>query len=148
MYPEKKKSAKKTHSYPSITLRNRLTPGRIVILLAGRQQYRGSRMVFLKQLESGHLLLAGPTSLNRTPLIPILQTYVIATSTLLPLNSDVTKYAARINFSMFKKEKKKKVKDSGIFSDSVPKVSNTSLQTQESRNCEDCKIFEECIHII
>ena len=120
MYPEKK--SKKKGAHPKVTLRSRLTPGTVVILVAGRQQYKGVRMVFVKLLESGHLLLAGPTSLNGRPLMPVLQNFVIATSTKVPLNKQTTEAAKKITFSMFKKERKQKPKESGIFSDTTAVV--------------------------
>lgn len=86
-------------------LRPSITPGSVLILLAGR--FKGKRVVFLSQLPSGLLLVAGPFSVNGVPARRVNQAYVIATSTKVPLPAlDLSK----LDDAFFKAAEAKKAK--------------------------------------
>ncbi|XP_037035234.1 60S ribosomal protein L6 [Bradysia coprophila] len=84
--------------------RQSLIPGRVVIVVAGK--HKGKRVVVLKVLQSGLLLITGPFSLNSCPIRRISQRYVIATQT--RINMEKVVIPDHINDAYFKREQKKK----------------------------------------
>lgn len=82
------------------TGRKSIQPGNVVILLSGPS--RGRRVVALKSLKSGNLLVTGPYAVNGVPLRRVNPAYVLATTTKVSLDG----VNANVDDTFFKSHKK------------------------------------------
>lgn len=104
-------------------LRKSITPGTVLILLAGR--FRGKRVVFLKQLKSGLLAVTGPFKLNGVPVKRVQQTYTLSTSTKVDLKGIKLD---GVTDEIFARKASSSKKNEKFFATSIPKV-----ETSEAR---------------
>jgi len=91
-----------------------LQPGTVLILLAGR--FRGKRVVLLKNLAQGVLLVTGPFKVNGVPLRRVNARYVIATSTKVDISGIDSSVVEKVGGdAYFAREKKSKAKGEDAF---------------------------------
>jgi len=114
-------------------LRASITPGTVLILLSG--PYRGKRVVFLKSLTSGLLLVTGPFNVNGVPMRRVNQAYVIATSTKVDLTG--VKIDEKFNDAYFKRPAAKK--QSGDF---IPEKKEGEKKKVEAARAADQKAVD------
>ena len=112
-------------------LRPTLTPGTALILLAGR--FRGKRVVLLRHLSQGVLLVTGPFKVNGVPLRRVNARYVIATSVKVDLSglddATVDKVAGDGYFDREKPKKGKKGEEEFFAQAEKPEVCGEPFST-------------------
>ncbi|KAI3379955.1 hypothetical protein SNEBB_002669 [Seison nebaliae] len=123
-----------------VRLRKSLTPGTVLILLAG--PYKGKRVVLLKQMEStGLLLTTGPFVVNGCPLRRISQKYVIASS--LKIDVSKLKLSEEMTDSFFDRSKKENLQRKGdVFDVKEQKKYEVSDKRKELQKDIDSQILK------
>jgi len=133
-------SRKEKHHTPRV--RRSLRPGTVVIILSGK--FRGKRVVLLKVLKSGLLVVTGPFQVNGVPIRRLNPAYVIATSTRVDLsgftldNKFNDEYFARPKST---KDKKKTESEDQYFS-TEKKKKEIKPERKEDQKAVDKKIIE------
>ena len=128
-FKRKCKVPKKTHiSAP-------LVPGQVVILLSGR--FRGRRVVFLKNLESGLLLVTGPYKYNGVPLKRVNAAYVLPTDTKLKVDAKV---GDKVNDEFFQKVEIERKSEKDFLADAETKKKRVTKERTDAQNEVDTAV--------
>jgi len=125
-------------------LRRSLTPGTICILLAGR--HAGKRVVFLKQLNSGLLLVTGPFKINAVPLRRVNQQYVIATS--MKLDISKVNVDAKFNDLYFRRDKRSQNKTRKQQEGNIFASDKTLYQVSDARKGDQAEVDKSLLAVI
>lgn len=132
--PKKARKTQRPHK-----LRASITPGTVLILLAGR--FRGKRVVYLKHLDDSTLLISGPFKVNGVPLRRVNARYVIATSTKVDVSSvDVSKFNAQY-FAQDQGNKSKK-SEADFFNDVQPKKEIRAERVADQKTVDSALLSE------
>ena len=125
-------------------LKKNITPGSVLILLSGR--FRGRRVIFLKQLKSGLLLVTGPYKLNGVPLKRVNQAYVIATRTKVTLGS--IPHLEKLNDDFFKKVAIKRTELGEVVmpKDDKEKSSRVTEERKTAQNNVDAEVKKAIVN--
>merc|ERR1711939_660914 len=127
--PQRKKARKSIKPHQT---RASLQPGAVLILLAGR--FRGRRVILLKHLKEGTLLVTGPFKINGVPIRRVNARYVISTSTKVDISGlDQSTLDKIAKPEYFAREKKSKRRSNPHPSARPTRRPSTSLSFPQSR---------------
>lgn len=131
-----RKSTAKKQNTPK--LKKSIVPGSVLILLGGR--FRGRRVVFLKQLESGLLLVTGPFAVNGVPLRRVNQRFCIGTSTKVDLGG--ADYSKVTDAYFAREAEKKKKKSESSFFEAKPEAKGASDERKAGQKSMDAPLVK------
>ena len=118
----------------AIALRKNIAPGQVLILLVGR--FKGKRVVFLKQLKSGLLLVTGPYKVNGVPLRRVNQSTVIPTSTKVDVSGAKLDSVTDDYFRRIKAKKTKKSEEAFFANATVEKSEEEKKQIADKKKVQ------------
>ena len=121
-------------------MRKDIEAGQVLIILSGR--FRGRRVVFLKALPSGLLLVTGPYKFNGVPLKRVNQAYVIATKTKVTLGA--LPGIDKVNDEFFTKRVaiKRGTKAADFFEDPKKKKERITDERRNAQNSVDTEVVK------
>merc|ERR1712228_608705 len=120
-------------------LRAALVPGAVAIILAGA--HKGKRVVVLKQLGTGLLLITGPYKVNGCPMRRVNQKYLLATSTQIDVSG--VKVPDNINDKYFARVKAEKTKKDGDIFDKKEEYA-----ASEQRKADQVTVDNQVLEVI
>jgi len=120
-------------------LRKSITPGTVLILLTG--PHRGKKVIFLKQLKSGLLLITGPYKINGCPVKRVHQKLVLATKTKLDLAT--IQIPDRMTDAYFRKPEKARKS-----ADNLYKVEKQSYVPSSERKEDQKSIDKQILEVV
>ena len=120
------------------SLRSSLAPGAVAILLAG--VHKGKRVVVLKQLDSGVVLITGPLKCNGCLLQLVNQNYLLATSTSIDVSG--VKVPENINDEYFRRAPKKSNNKEGDIFESKKEEYKPSEERKTDQQTVDKQVLE------
>jgi large subunit ribosomal protein L6e len=145
-----KRDFKRPNKTPKAALlRKDIQQGQVLILLSGR--FRGRRVVFLRQLPSGLLLVTGPYKVNGVPLKRVNQAYTIATKTKVNVSSAVPlveKLDEKKFFAVNDVERKSFFEDNAEKSKRVPEERKTLQKNVDTKVLEVVKSTPHLRHYL
>merc|ERR1712170_157208 len=136
----KSKATARVFSKHARSVRSSLAPGVIAIVLAGA--HKGKRVVVLKSLASGLVLITGPFKVNGCPLRRVNQRFLLATSTSVDVSS--VKLPANMNDDYFRRVKaaKKQPKKEGDIFEAKKEEYKVSEQRKTDQAAVDKQLLE------